>query len=515
MTANSFYPKLTSITFKVKNVSPQKKRLMIFNYPIEYLATRDLLTIPEISESDIRESLIKGELANKIRVGAIQIISSSIELEQFDNQQLKFITNAGSGTNGVVPSGSVTPLTSWSQTDWYVDWTHGNDANDGKTSGTAVKTVMGGVVTKWGTNSPLLSNSTTIHMLSDQPLNAEEIILQPFMNVVGQGSFNIIGTPTVLGTTTLSAVVAKNRATNTQFQAAGFGSYPVGSLVHNTTAGKNSYAIIRTNGGGTAQLSQPLAPISANTLLALPPAEFDTWANTDTVTILKPTAINLFVLNVTTGMVDSSFDGGVNLFQYLDILDPSGTPFDSVITLNNLGSAGIFDSCVVETYVVDPIAFETVFSNCYLTGGGEVTRCVYFGGIIKQGIVFNAAVTLDGDVIVDDFCSVISLCLAGYVNIGNKIQALTGGTFRLVQEYYSASIVWGVGVLDVQPGGNIWNSTGNWTTALFTTTLTLKGATTGTAYSGTSFINGITLTPTHLDGYGSIFNVNNGARYTL
>lgn len=90
----TFFPKLTSINFTVQNLSPNRK-IHIFNYPIMPGATRDLLAIPEISEADIRHSLIKGELANFIRMGVISIVSTSIDLYQYDIQQEEFLNNAG------------------------------------------------------------------------------------------------------------------------------------------------------------------------------------------------------------------------------------------------------------------------------------------------------------------------------------------------------------------------------------------------------------------------------------
>ena len=90
----TFFPKLTNINFTVRNMSPNR-RIRVFNYPINPGQTRDLLAIPEISEADIRHSLIKGELANLIRMRVIYIVSSSIDLLQFDTSQSTFLANAG------------------------------------------------------------------------------------------------------------------------------------------------------------------------------------------------------------------------------------------------------------------------------------------------------------------------------------------------------------------------------------------------------------------------------------
>ena len=100
MSSNNFFPKLTSINFTVKNLSPNR-RIKIFNYPIAPGQTRDLLNIPGVSEADIRDSLIKGELANFIRMKIISIVSSSIDLIQFDAEQNSFIVNASSSASSL------------------------------------------------------------------------------------------------------------------------------------------------------------------------------------------------------------------------------------------------------------------------------------------------------------------------------------------------------------------------------------------------------------------------------
>lgn len=95
--------------FIVRNVTPDRnKTIKIFNYPIIFNTTRDLLQIPGIAESDIRASLLKGELNHKIRALDIIIECSDIDLLQFNNNQKTFLQNAGiingldvSGSNGI------------------------------------------------------------------------------------------------------------------------------------------------------------------------------------------------------------------------------------------------------------------------------------------------------------------------------------------------------------------------------------------------------------------------------
>ena len=100
---DTFFPKQTSINFTVKNNSTTRS-IKIFNYTIGAGNTRDLLAIPEISESDIRHSLIKGELANFIRNQTVTIVSSSIDLTQYDIQQEQFQDGAGVPSTSAIGS---------------------------------------------------------------------------------------------------------------------------------------------------------------------------------------------------------------------------------------------------------------------------------------------------------------------------------------------------------------------------------------------------------------------------
>lgn len=82
--------------FIVQNTcSDRNKTIKIFNYPINYGDTRDLLQIPGIEESDIRASLLKGVLRHKLLNGDIALVSSNIDLLQFSTKQRVFLQSFG------------------------------------------------------------------------------------------------------------------------------------------------------------------------------------------------------------------------------------------------------------------------------------------------------------------------------------------------------------------------------------------------------------------------------------
>jgi hypothetical protein len=94
--------KQASVVFKIKNVSKIRKTLSIFNIRLKYNNIIDVLGIAGVSQNDIENSLLKGQLRNKILSGDIIVVESNIELLQYDESQKQFLENAGvvSGVNG-------------------------------------------------------------------------------------------------------------------------------------------------------------------------------------------------------------------------------------------------------------------------------------------------------------------------------------------------------------------------------------------------------------------------------
>ena len=93
---NDFAPFSTNPNcFIVKNIDVQERTLFIFNYPINYGDTRDIMAIPGVGPDDIKASLLKGTLNHKIRAKEITVLCSDIDLLQFNSQQLLFLQSAG------------------------------------------------------------------------------------------------------------------------------------------------------------------------------------------------------------------------------------------------------------------------------------------------------------------------------------------------------------------------------------------------------------------------------------
>jgi hypothetical protein len=81
--------------FIVRNISPQKKTIFIFNYPINLNETRDLLKIPGIFEAEIKSSLMKGTLKRKFKNKDIELVFSNIDLLQFSDCGIQYLEGYG------------------------------------------------------------------------------------------------------------------------------------------------------------------------------------------------------------------------------------------------------------------------------------------------------------------------------------------------------------------------------------------------------------------------------------
>lgn len=109
---NDFAPgnKLNTV-FKVTNIiTNSNKTVKVFNYPIPIGYTRDLLAIPGVAESDIRASLLKGELLVKLLSNELIITESDIDLLQFNSAQLQLLTQYGLSTGGQVETFSTSDM---------------------------------------------------------------------------------------------------------------------------------------------------------------------------------------------------------------------------------------------------------------------------------------------------------------------------------------------------------------------------------------------------------------------
>jgi hypothetical protein len=368
------------------------------------------------------------------------------------------------------------------QADWYVDWVNGNDANPG-TLAKPVKTVMNGVVAQWGSMSPQLMQNTTLHIVSAQPVGAEDILLGPiFCNGFG---FSIVQVPPVAGDPQLlasgrllGAVTAKNRATAVKLQVTLDKPYPNGSIVQNTT--HPSSATIQSMAGNVATMCQPINGFTT---------EVDTWAMNDVVNVIAPTVLNIQSLALT----NMHFS---NLSQLLNIRipDSTGTPGSRNILIGTNTGTLLSQHCAIEANLLVPLGQNgfVFFIDCWthptsrqnIVGPVELLGGSWsptFSAINNGNFPFSA-------------CDLDTYLIAPYgqfwcalANIsGGNAQANDGQTF-FMRVNFAGCTIWGTSAIDVQRGGRLINHAG----ASWTATILLTAA-----------------NPIQIDGQGVANNVN-------
>jgi hypothetical protein len=263
----TFQKKTVNTVFRVRNIAQDQRTIRIFGTPIYYDAVRDLLSIPEISESDIRHSLLKGELKEQKQKRFIEVTESTIDLTQFDSEQRAFLQSLGISSGIASAPDSVANITELSAIDdslftdgtivgmlslrdiwqlnrdsdetadgitiidtnsgsgqwlrkelsdrywgtrptWYIDPSSGNDENYGATEGLALKT-LSELARRW--KDQFINQHTTVHILSS--LSATDFPHLRF--TVNESGFVLFkGTTTTIATGTLTAVTERNPATN-------------------------------------------------------------------------------------------------------------------------------------------------------------------------------------------------------------------------------------------------------------------------------------------------------------
>jgi len=263
---NTNFKKGFDSKFVVKNNST-KRTIKIFGMKIVVGATYDLMNIPYVSEADIKNSLLKGELLKKIQQNIITIEDSSIDLVQYNSEFATFLENAGAdiGTGdlkgmrgvanvlaltaldiGLYPNGSVisvstlddsfilkktaadtadgitivntsTGIGRWfrqqteskrwlNQSTWYVNASTGDDENDGLTSDEALAS-LAEFNRRIGTGTVPNFTFLTVETDLNEEVPGFGVTAYTFEGNYKVGLF-VQGDPTVLGTGTLTDVTA-------------------------------------------------------------------------------------------------------------------------------------------------------------------------------------------------------------------------------------------------------------------------------------------------------------------
>jgi len=91
---DTFFSKIADAKFVVKNILTNKT-IKIFEIKIPPGSLYDLMTIPEVSEADIKHSILKGVLRNRMNSGDVIITDSNINLVQYNTEFIRFMQGSG------------------------------------------------------------------------------------------------------------------------------------------------------------------------------------------------------------------------------------------------------------------------------------------------------------------------------------------------------------------------------------------------------------------------------------
>lgn len=440
------------------------------------------------------------------------------------------ISSEGVDPNGC--GGAGTGNASWLVTDWYINPVTGNDGAAGTSPTTPVKTYTGGIVNKWGTRSPTLAQTTTIHLLAGETVEQESAIISPIL--VNGSNFILRGVPIAHGATfSPSVVVAKNRATPQLLELEGLpAGTAAGMLIQNVT--KASYAFVDSVVSNTGVITQPFDNDGLTTVITAEgsnPLEVNTWSSTDTYQLFDLPIFNLKQLQPSGGdSKDTTLESPVTWIQWVRIPDVSGTPGYSRYTAAPNGCSIVHSMCWFDSVFVGINLTNNIGSmnlGCWHNGSSDMQAWWAIGGAIGLGSFFlNAAYFTnlsgpDGDIIIHAPIIVkggYSVC--GFVYADNNDSTIAGSQLRIEPFFYSTGQLWGPGGMDVDGGGALLNETnGSWA-ACFTLTgvLSLEGVTSGSAYNDPTaglWTNGITISAANLDTHSGLQNPITGSKYAI
>lgn len=439
-------------------------------------------------------------------------------------------TGMGSiGSTGPTGISSVTSNPSWLVPDWYVAPITGSDSNDGASPLTPVKTIMGGIVSRWGTRSPILDQNTIIHLLEPETIGQEAVVLSPI--IINGVSFSIIGTNITLSTTTISSLVTAlnpTLGTNLTFTIPSVLGLSNGNLIYNITRG--SYAIIDDITGFVITATQPFDQAGLTTVSTIPSLVLDnSWNTGDSIQFEESPLLNLKIINPQGG---DAFNP-VCWLQNIFIPSIGGVGFSQITPIAQACSF-VMSNCRLDVFVTldsQLIYFVGQFQNTWLNGGcylgpfstimggssnkAGVNYYGFFGGNADGNAMLHGAATA---------CPVVSPgARFGQVNlIGSPLFINAGATLQIFGSYIGPSRVWGTAQLRVTQNNAAVVNAGlgasvTWVSCLdLPSGLSINGSNLAYAFNtGTATFNPVlvSITPANLDAFIGLQNPLTGSRF--
>ena len=409
---------------------------------------------------------------------------------------------------------------SWTIPQWYVDPSNtsgaASDNNNCTTTSTPCLTWHEINDHRWGcigspNACPRLRQNTNITFISSHTTTSDPVYFYPSIEnsayVVLQGA-----APTVVATVSLSGVTAKSTTAgaNSLLIANIGGSGAANMLLENTTHPSRAWAYA-SFGGGSFSITQPMVKLTTP-FSSTPPAEVNTWANTDSVKLLTPVSVNLVAaVPVYTDFNNSS--GGFNLLNIYQLLvfNPAASADQSFVgTFVSTGEVN-WTRVININQGFNNNSNSFVNYNTLLAGSVDSSSSFWvFGGEVSGAISGNGGnALLDGDVIING---------GGWQQYGGEViwgrvymdaaSLVFSGTMDLIQEFYAPAVIYGnTGKIINVEGSSRFANVGQTFVNAFTapslvTGIELNGVATACSSTGgatPTIACGISTTPAHLD----------------
>ena len=399
-----------------------------------------------------------------------------------------------------------------------------SDANAGTSAITPLLT-FGQIVQRWGSSSPQLAVSTTIHQMSSQGAG-DPVILSPIMSA--GTNFALVGTTVAAGAPfspgSVTPKVRGNPGTLLQLTAMPAGS-AAGQLVQNVT--KNSYAFIDSMAAAVATMTQPLA---ASGLFTIDPtqvyAEDDTWAAGDTYQRLTLPTTNLKIFDVSGGDSTAGYTAPIGWLQTVHVVDVSGVGGNSVFAPRLVdGNNMTISSCQIDPQLYFDCSdgpYSGFVAGSWVPNGSYLRAAIMMGGAANttlnaNGILLEDLASVDGDAILHGPVVIKGgrYCIFGLAYADASIVMAHGGGVLIEPDILATGHLWGATTINLEGTNSsvINGSGGTWATCLTVGQLSLEGANTGSAYSLGTYVDGIALTSANLDSYNGLSNPITGSRF--
>lgn len=381
-------------------------------------------------------------------------------------------------TRPMLAASAATPIipSSWTVPGWSIDPQNytgcASDANSGTaaacsggcagsvcTSGVGpLKSYQELLVHRWGCQGvpglcPRLQQTTTLTFLSSHTDDSDPVIGSFGLDngsqllIVGQ-----LGAAQTVCTGLITLVATKNTATPQLLEVTLPCAVATGDMVVNTTHASRAWVYGQVSGNSWT-MTQPLT--AENTTTWAGPTEVNSWMTNDTVTIYKPTAVNIESLDGQQLDFNATFANQIGLVD-LTIFDPNPGRGDNVYLAGS-------------TIMVAEVTSQRIMVIDYTQGGGNVQRLdnvdvqfgidadadflIVIGGDLSPNAVIEGEFgSVSGANMEGDWISGANTFLRGNATVaGDGMYVGTGamvGSFASDLAIQSGAVVWGPGTLN-------------------------------------------------------------------